>query len=175
MKSQDILIALKIQGLRDRRAGAEALDWSQRQLAKETGVSLSQVNAACRRLEEAGLLAPGRHDVIRPALLEFLVHGLRYAFPVATGQVVRGLPTGYAAAPLKAEFLSSENELVPVWPDPEGTVRGMAVRPLYRSVPGAARKDHRLYEYLALIDAIRGGRARERSKAIEILKTRLGR
>lgn len=54
-------------------------------------------------------------------------------------------------------------------------VRGIAVQPLYKSVPMAAKKDKRLYEYLALVDAIRGGRARERSKAIEILSQRLER
>ena len=30
--------------------------------------------------------------VIALALIEFLVHGLRYVFPVAPGPLVRGLP-----------------------------------------------------------------------------------
>jgi hypothetical protein len=37
----------------------------------------------------------------------------------------------------------------------------------------AAEKDFRLYERLALVDAIRGGRAREASIAIGALKERL--
>jgi hypothetical protein len=164
MKAQDILVALKIQSLQD-----QALDVSQRRLAEDTGVSLSEVNAACRRLEDVGLLSPGGRKVVGAALLEFLVHGLKYVFPVEIGDVSRGMPTGYAAQPLSDQFLSSKDELVPVWPDPEGTVRGMAVQPLFKSAPMAARKDKRLYEYLALVDAIRGGRARERAMAIEIL------
>lgn len=170
MKPQDILIALKIQSLQD-----EEYEVPQRRLAEDTGISLSEVSAACRRLEDAGLLSPGGKKVVGIALLEFLVHGLKYVFPIETGGVSRGMPTGYAAEPLSDQFLSSQKELVPVWPDPEGTVRGMAVQPLYKSVPMAAKKDKRLYEYLALVDAIRGGRAREREKAIEILSQRLER
>ena len=174
MKAQDILIILKIQCLVDQGEGDVPASWSQRQLADTTGVSLSQVNAACRRLEGAGLLSPGNRKVIRASLLEFLVHGLRYIFPVQMGSVTRGMPTGYAGEPLKSEFLLSEDELVPVWPDAQGSVRGLSFEPIYRTAPAAARKDQRLYEYLVLIDAIRGGRARERARAIEILTQRLG-
>ena len=168
MRAQDIVIALKIQSLQDCTAGIPCR-YSQRQLAVDTGVSLAQVNAACRRLEGAGLLAPGRRRVVGAALLEFLVHGLKYVFPLVTGEISRGMPTGYAAEPLRDEYLSSKDELVPVWPDPEGTVRGIAVQPIHKTVPLAARKDKRLYQYLALVDALRGGRARERDRAIEIL------
>jgi DNA-binding transcriptional MocR family regulator len=173
MKAQDILIILKIQSICDQADGESPPSWSQRQLAQATKVSLSQVNAACRRLEHAGLLSPGK-QIVRSSLLEFLVHGLQYIFPVQMGPVVRGMPTGYAADPLKSEFLSSEKELLPVWPDAQGTVRGLSFEPIYRTAPTAARKDQRLYEYLVLVDAIRGGRARERTKAVEILTQRLG-
>jgi hypothetical protein len=61
----------------------------------------------------------------------------------------------------------------PVWPDPEGEVRGESFSPLYKSVPRAARADHRLYELLVLVDAIRGGRSREREIAIWEISKRL--
>jgi len=173
MKPQDILVALKIQSLNDKATDVSA-SWPQRLLAEETGLSLSEVNAACRRLEEVGLVTPARRQVVRSALLEFLVHGLKYVFPVAMGRSSRGMPTGYAADPLRELFLASADEMPPVWPDAEGVVRGMTLKPLYKSVPMAARKDQMLYEYLVLIDAIRGGRARERSEAIAILQKRLG-
>ncbi|HET6427513.1 MAG TPA: hypothetical protein VFJ30_03815 [Phycisphaerae bacterium] len=173
MKPQDILVALKIQSLNEKTADGAAV-WPQRLLAEETGLSLSEVNAACRRLQEVGLLSPERRKVVRSALLEFLVHGLKYVFPVALGRSSRGMPTGYAAAPLRELFLTSAEEMPPVWPDADGAVRGMALKPLYRSVPMAAKKDVTLYEYLVLIDAIRGGRARERKAATEILQKRLG-
>ena len=56
-----------------------------------------------------------------------------------------------------------------------GKVQGIAFRPLYPSVPDAVRLDSRLYELLALIDAIRGGRSRERTVAIKEIKLRFTR
>ena len=46
--------------------------------------------------------------------------------------------------------------------------------PLYPSVPEAALKDEKLHELLALVDALRVGRAREKELAIRELKKRLG-
>ncbi len=81
------------------------------------------------------------------------------------------MPTAYAAPPL-SEHISSE-DLPPVWPDPDGTVRGLALEPLYRTAPQAAKADPKLYQLLALVDALRMGRARERKLAEDELKQRL--
>jgi hypothetical protein len=70
-------------------------------------------------------------------------------------------------------MLVSSNDPPPVWPDPEGNVRGQAFSPLYKSVPKAARQDRQLYELLVLADAIRGGLQREREIAITELAKRL--
>jgi hypothetical protein len=55
-----------------------------------------------------------------------------------------------------------------------GTVRGHSIIPLYPSVPEAALKDEKLHELLALTDALRVGRAREKEIAVIELKKRLG-
>jgi hypothetical protein len=44
---------------------------------------------------------------------------------------------------------------------------------LYKTVPQAALRDPLLYQMLALIDAIRDGRTRERHLAEEAVKSRL--
>jgi hypothetical protein len=106
------------------------------------------------------------------ALEEFLIHGLKYAFPAKHGEVTRGIPTSYAAEPLKSE-VSMSNDLPPVWPWPEGNTRGMGLEPLYKSVPQAALRDANLYQLFALVDAIRDGRARERKIAERDLVRRL--
>jgi hypothetical protein len=85
---------------------------------------------------------------------------------------VRGVPTGSAAPPLVAEMAGSDAPPW-VWPDPNGTTRGLSFSPLYRSVPHAARSDADLYALLALVDAIRGGDARERRLARAELGSRL--
>jgi hypothetical protein len=106
------------------------------------------------------------------ALEEFLIHGLKYAFPAEHSGVTRGVPTSYAAEPLKSE-ISSPDELPPVWPWPEGDTRGVGLEPLYKKVPQAALRDRKLYELLSLVDAIRDGRARERKIAEQELVQRL--
>ncbi len=60
-----------------------------------------------------------------------------------------------------------------MWPDPEGEVRGVGLEPLHTAVPKAVRKDPVLYELLALIDALRDGRTRERQIAERELSGRL--
>ncbi len=106
--------------------------------------------------------------VNRRALAEFLVHGLKYVFPARCGPIVRGIPTAHAAPPL-SDLLSDAGPSL-VWPDPSGDVRGESIEPLHKSVPGAARKDSSLYRSLALIDAIRVGRARDRKIAAKKLQ-----
>lgn len=57
-----------------------------------------------------------------------------------------------------------------VWPYAEGKEMGQAINPLFKNVPKAALKDDRLYEYLALVDAIRLGNQREVGLAADRLK-----
>jgi hypothetical protein len=107
-------------------------------------------------------------------LLEFLVHGIKYAFPPTLGTVTRGVPTGYAAPVLGRHFAPTA-ALPPVWPTVTGQVRGRAFEPLYRSVPVAASNDADLYSMLALVDAIRGGSARDVEIAERLLTEMLAR
>ncbi len=144
------------------------------QIAKELCLSVSEVHAAVKRAQAAHLLhGPELGDrPNRRALEEFLIHGLKYVLPVRHGAMTRGLPTSYAAEPLR-RYIRAGDEPLPVWPDPNGPTRGLAFEPLYRNVPQAARQDPHLYELLALVDAIRDGRMRERKLAEKELVTRL--
>lgn len=77
-------------------------------------------------------------------------------------------------APVLAGKLQSGGDLVPVWPDAQGSVMGLAVVPLFKSVPEAASKDERLYALLALTDALRMGKAREHELAAKMLGQWMG-
>jgi hypothetical protein len=137
-------------------------------------MSASEVHAAVKRAQASHLLH-GPELGERPnlsAMEEFLTHGLKYAFPAERGGATRGVPTSYAAQPLR-EVLTPGNEPPPVWPYPAGSQRGIALAPLYKQAPKAALRDPGLYELLALVDAIRDGRARERNLAVEIMLSRL--
>ncbi len=96
-------------------------------------------------------------------------NGLKYVFPPARGSLVRGVPTAAAVEPLKSRLLE-DGEPPIVWSYAEGTVRGISIAPLYKGAPKAALLDSRFYEVLALSDAIRSGRTRERNLAVELLK-----
>lgn len=141
------------------------------QMGAELSISPSEIHGALKRLEQAHLIATDCRPVLQ-AVEEFLVHGVKYAFPPKHGGVTRGVPTSYAAAPLSRLIVASA-DLPPVWPHLEGSVRGVSLEPLYRSAPAAALRDPALYELLALIDAMRDGRARERKLAEEELRTRV--
>ena len=165
LKSQDILIALKLVCLADHRL-------SRYLLAKELGMSASEVHAGIQRLRKCRLLNEKEYPR-KAAILEFLVHGLPYVFPAEHGTIARGIPTSYAAPPLNSQIVHSDSDLVPVWPHPDGDRRGYAFAPLYRSAPESALKDSELYQLLALTDAVRDGRARERKLAADCLKIKL--
>lgn len=161
LKPQDLVVLLKLALNREDR-------WSYTSLASSLGMSPSEVHAAVRRAIHAGLMSAEHLRPNRAALEELLVHGVKYVFAAERGAVTRGIPTAHAAPALAGEFVADE-ELPPVWPDPEGTVRGETLEPLYPSVPHAVRSDERLYAGLALVDALRIGRARERKLAAQRL------
>ena len=167
LKPQDVVILLKLVAL-----GNE--NWSFSSLSTALYMSPSEFHAGSHRAIAAGL-AVKTNDRIKPAirsLEELLIHGLRYVFVPDRGEITRGMPTLHAGPPL-SQMLVSSSDPPPVWPDPEGNVRGQSFSPLYKSVPKAAGQDHQLYELLVLTDAIRGGRQRERAIAVKEISKRL--
>src|SRR5262249_37074704 len=134
------------------------------QVAGDLALSPSQVHASLKRLERSRLIDPQSSRPLLKAVEEFLIHGVKYAFPVARGGAARRVPTAYAAPPLR-EQITGSGDLPPVWPAAEGKVRGVALEPLHRAAVKAARQDPTVHELLALIDALRDGRARERQLA----------
>lgn len=165
LRPQDVLILLKL-------IARPAKDQRITDLAQEIGISPSEVSQGLERLKHVRLIQGNKREPIRANVYDFLVHGVPYAFPVVLGSIVRGIPTAHCAEPLADKIISSENDRY-VWSHAEGNERGQAVSPLYPSVPGAAKKDPALYQLLALVDAIRLGRAREQKLAAKELKSRI--
>jgi hypothetical protein len=167
LKPQDLMVLLKVLSLQ-----GEAVTYGE--LAQSLGMSSSEVHASMGRARAARLVTVDdeRPTLARSAFKEFLLHGAKYAFPATLGSPTRGLPTAYAAPPLAAR-IAQPDEPPPVWPDPQGERRGIGFHPLYPTAPSAARRDPSLYELLALFDALRGGAARERQIASQLLSERL--
>jgi hypothetical protein len=165
--SQDVVVLTKLVVYRGERPPIA-------QVAGELALSVSQVHTSLKRLGRARLLDSQTGRPLLKAVEEFLVHSVKYTFPVRRGEITRGLATGYAAPPLN-EHIADNGELPPVWPDPDGETRGFTLDPLHKSVPKAARRDSALYEFPALIDAPRDGRVRERRLAEKETSARLQR
>jgi len=177
LKPQDVVLLLKL-------VAANSEVWSFAKLGTGLSMSTSHAFDSAMRAQTARLLSISklppspprvrgvRFEPNRANLKEFLIHGVKYSFPVERGGVTRGMPTAEGASPLREHF-SDSSALSPVWPFAKGPTRGTAFSPLYDNVPEAATRDPKLYELLVLLDAIREGRAREREIAIRELTARI--
>jgi DNA-binding Lrp family transcriptional regulator len=163
LKPQDILILLKIVALGNQ-------SWFHHTIAKELGISQSEVSQSLNRSKYAGLIDEARKKVNKIAFTEFLLHGVAYAFPQQPGAIVRGVLTAHAAEPLNKIINSNEKY---VWPYAKGLERGQSIEPLYNTVVEATLSDKVLYELLTLVDAIRVGRVREKEIAKKELEKRI--
>jgi hypothetical protein len=167
LKPHDIPVVFKYALMQDQYPTFE-------QVAKALGMTASNVHLSVQRSLEAQLLEqPGKRDIkaIRSHLLEFLTHGARYAFYAERGALMRGTPTAHAAPPLNALF--TVDKTPPVWPSHNGTAFGTSLQPLFKTAAFAVQNDPKLYELLALTDALRAGKIRERKLGAEYLKKRL--
>lgn len=185
MKSQDIVILLKLVSLEHEeeqwhqhpgKIAHQDDPFSVRGLESSLGISKTEVNASIKRSILSGLAikAPdsGRPKPNRRNLCNFIIYGLKFVFPAKPGAMIRGVPTAFAVPSLKKKLISA-GEYIYVWPFAKGKDMGQSVEPLFKNVPEAALKDDRLYEYLALVDAIRLGNQRETGLAAERISERL--
>jgi len=141
-----------------------------RALAEAVGLSQGEAHNAVKRLTASRLVRGNERVVSAAALLEFLTGGVPYAFPTEPGAETRGVPTAQSASPFEG-YMGGGQKFV--WPSAEGQTRGAAVEPLYAGAAGTATHNPRLYELLAIVDALRIGRARERQHAKALLHKRL--
>lgn len=163
MRPHDVVILLKIIAIDNE-------NWMMKDIANQLHISSSEVSESLNRSVWAGLLNNDKRRIFKSALLDFITHGLKYVYPQKPGAMVRGIRTAHSAPALSSEISSEQNY---VWPYAEGDARGFAIEPLHPNVPRACLEDHKLYELLALLDAIRIGNTREQNLAIDELNKRI--
>jgi hypothetical protein len=160
MSPADILVLLKVV-LHEKD--------SVRSLADGLGIPHASVQNSLDSLKRVGLLSGsgGSRHFDRFEVRDFLVHASRFIAPASPGALAYGIPTAHAAAPLKQKLLADDDPVViPAEPDGKlGMTEGRAIEPLHKNVPHAVRRDPELYKLVALVDALRIGRARERKIA----------
>ena len=151
------------------RAGLLARNIGELEAPATDGLQNSNVihRVVRRKRARTGVMNEGVLDnPVRPhskQLADFALYGAKYAFVADKEPMTIGVPTSHSAPAFAGVFAPGSDDYV--WPHPNGTVRGIGVEPLHPSVPFAAMQDAKLYEMLALFDALRVGRARERGMA----------
>ena len=167
LKPQDLAMAFKLVCL-----AGQKMPYTE--LARAMQMSQFEAHACLARLSGARLLTEvnGAPALVMPAFRPLVLQGAAYFFPAVRGEVTVGFPTANGVEPLKSKLMQ-DDELPPVWPHPDGPVRGNTLLPLYPKLPLAAQADPALYALLALFDALRIGQAREREIARAMLEERL--
>jgi DNA-binding Lrp family transcriptional regulator len=161
LRPMDVPVALQL---------VDSADSTYEQIGGMLGISQSTAHDSVRRLRAAGLVQAERLRPNRLALLEFLEHGVRYAFPAMLEAPAPGIPTAFSGPALADEIVADQPI---VWPVASGTAFGPAISPLLPSVAELPERHPTLYRLLTLVDAVRVGRTRERSLAIDLLRSAL--
>jgi nucleoside phosphorylase/tetratricopeptide (TPR) repeat protein len=158
LQAVDLLVILKLAAL---GSPSEPV----RLVAEELGLSVDAVTLSLRRLEAMRLLRDegGHRRINKLALRWCLEQAVRWIAPAEVGGAELGLLTAHSAPALASRLIGDDGPVV--MPLPGGPARGRAVTPLHPLAPGAAARDPKLYALLALVDALRIGRAREREVA----------
>ena len=82
LKPQDVVIMVKLIAWHES-------EWSYPSLAHELFMSASEVHAGVKRAVAARLMDMHRKIPIKRNLLEFLIHGVKYAYPPDRGGISR--------------------------------------------------------------------------------------
>ena len=166
LKPKDLVVLLTIHTW-------EEEEWTYAELGDELNMSSSQIQYALERLDYSHLFDKNERYLRPYEIEEFVSHGVRYAFAARPGPLKRGTPAAMSAPVAKELFVSSGRGPGYVWPNPEGAIRGQEIEPLYDDIPMLVERRPELYDWLALIDIIRIGSARERGVAAEEFADRI--
>ncbi|WP_333617013.1 MarR family transcriptional regulator [Acinetobacter variabilis] len=154
-----------------------------RGLAESVVISKSEVSESLKRLIKVGLLLISSNSPLKRielvemqwttnkrALLDLIIYSFQYFFHTEPAGIDIGIPSVFNNKKL-SDHLSYSSSLPYVWPAQSyRSVSGLAVEPLYKSVPYAALDDNFLYEVFALIDVFRIGSPREKKIAEKLLR-----
>ncbi len=162
LRPQDILILAKL-------VEFKGADFKQKDLAEEIGLSQSEVVHALSRLDFVSLYDKKNNRLNRLEVIHFLENAVKYLFPLEMGDFSRGIKTGLSSKFLKNKIRGGE-DLDYVWPSGNGKVKGIAVKPVFETVPQLVEENEFLMKLLNIIDIFRG---RFSKRVTEVASTEL--
>jgi len=167
LKGQDIAVLIK---LLLKQSSKEKIEF--KSIAYELYISQSEVTKSIRRLEKSRLLirySDERLELNKHALEELFIYAVKYLFPAEINIATRGMAAAYSSPGIKTQILSEDTY---VWPYIHGHIKGLALTPIYKTLPDALDRtaDNDFYEIISALDIIRLGGRRENKIAKEILE-----
>ena len=170
LKGQDIALVIKL--LLKQKANCST---EHAKLAFELFISQSEVSKGMVRLERAKLISRYSDqsiEVHKHALSEMLIHGLKYFMVADLNLPKRGVVTAHSFPSIKKLMVSDEEY---VWPFDEGNQKGIALSPLYKTLPNAIYRtsDDEFHEVMSALDLLRIGGCREVKTASDILENKI--
>ena len=170
LKGQDVAIVIKLLLKHNAKEKVEF-----KVIAHELFISQSEVTKSIKRLQTARLLTRYSDDTIelhKHEMMEFFVHSVKYNFPAEVNIATRGMAAAYSALPIKKTIVSDECY---VWPYIQGESKGLALTPLYKTLPNALDRspDEKFYAIISALDLLRLGGKRENKIAKELLENHI--
>ena len=167
LKGQDIAILIK---LLLKQKVKEKIEF--KNIAYELYISQSEVTKSIKRLEKSRLLTRYSDDSVelhKHELMELFTYGVKYLFSAEVNIATRGMAAAYSSPHFKKIILSEETY---VWPYIHGNTKGLALTPIYKTLPNALDRtpDENFYTIISALDLIRLGGKRENKIAKEILE-----
>ncbi len=154
--------------LHERRSG----DWSAAGVRHELGIPKATLSKSFERLRHSRLV---REGYINRASLAALLPVLPVLVPArpAGDKQVRGIATGHSAPAFGSLFRGGAGF---VWATGDGPDLGLPISPLHPRIPATVleRGETAQYAVLAMLDAVRGGRARELAHGVQGLRKLCG-
>ena len=166
LKGQDIAILIKLLLKQQAKENVEF-----KNIAYELYISQSEVTKSIKRLEKSKLLTRYSDESIelhKHELMELFVY-VKFLFPAEVNIATRGMAAAYSSPHFKKIILSEETY---VWPYINGNTKGLALTPIYKTLPSALDRtpDESFYAIISALDLIRLGGKRENKIAKEILE-----
>jgi len=144
--------------------------FSPKAIHTDLGIPWSSLHVSLGRLQESGIVRGGR---VSQQSLAILLPALQYVVPARprVGETVRGVPTGASSPALLGRLVVSTPM---VWESERGSVVGIPVDPLYRTIPDISLNSEGLHSLFGALDSARTGRARELGLARLVLGELVG-
>lgn len=146
---------------------------TQKEIANALELSQSEISHSLKTLEQVSLINVTQKRINKLAVLEFIVHAIKFFYPSEKKGIGRGIKVGPSYSYFSKRVHPDEFDYV--WPDPEGDSKGVIVSPLLTRFSKTIKENEKLLLFLNVIEVFRGlGGVRHRQEAQKALKELIG-